>query len=100
MPIATGKISGSRGRFHASFTIDNSTYTFTGGCHSATFKCDDATLWYDNKEQLVGQRAFDGSLAETVELRIGNIRGPVISGDLEEAVDGKSLNGGGFWSSA
>ena len=99
MSTAIGRISGSRGRFHASFTIDNITYTFVGGCHSATFRCDAATLWYDNKEQLVGQRSFEGSLAETVELRIGNIRGPVISGDLETPVTGTNLNGSGLWSS-
>lgn len=99
---AQGRIIGTSGtRFTATFVLPGSgmQVNYLGNFSSSIqpFRSANATLTYDNENQLTATRQFDGQLGiNNVKLTLTN--GPVISGPLDMPISPpSSVSGSGVW---
>ncbi|EKM51151.1 uncharacterized protein PHACADRAFT_213044 [Phanerochaete carnosa HHB-10118-sp] len=82
----------------AKFTVEEIKYTFDGSLNGdIEFTADNATLTYNDKDQLTGYKNYYGTLEGNM-IRITFENGVTITGTLEQPVNPVTdVNGGGTW---
>lgn len=91
-------VANQQNRFEAKFTVDGSTRTFTATNNPPVpkFKVDNATLAYNDEDELTGTDNYYGTVGTNFEITLN--KGPTITGKLVDAtVPTISINGGGPW---
>ncbi|EJD41451.1 hypothetical protein AURDEDRAFT_115507 [Auricularia subglabra TFB-10046 SS5] len=100
MPSVTGFIKSVSGtKFVAVFLIDGLNYNFPGNFNPSvqTFESDNATLTYDNTNELTSTREFEGQIG-TTSVKITLANGPTIEGTLNMPISPAStVSGTGVW---
>ncbi|EKM51147.1 uncharacterized protein PHACADRAFT_263144, partial [Phanerochaete carnosa HHB-10118-sp] len=82
--------------FQAKFIVDGIVRTYIATIDPpVAFKIGNATLSYDDEDQLTARGSHHGTIGTAINLSLD--KGPIITGNLQQPVDPTDVTGGGTW---